>query len=301
MEVETLKLLADISPWLSFVLLTLSTVIWFRLRTGTSYGLLNRLYAIVIGGREFHDHSVTDFWNERKDVERFNALFNTRAKSLKEVNLFIKWVERNNLDLRKLARLNALFDMEKREVKKGWYRLATTFFLAVAFVLSVFSLYLVGLAQKDAALVKFNDETQWMWLNHDAAYSATFNPTRNQGQDWRLTADTCSQTPLDTDSLAEQAKLKPANILNICESFTNPKDIQHVDEIINSQKSFMWLALGLLLIGLYAFNSALRTSSAHHAKTYLKKKLRDKASRDQAVDSEDTDNEFSQLQEDLAS
>lgn len=128
MEVETLKLVADISPWLSLVLLTVFTVIWFRLRAGTSYGLLNRLYAIVLGGKEFHDNAVTEFWNERKDIERFNALFNTRAKSLQEVNLFIKWIEKNDLDLRKLTKLNDLFDMEKREVKKGSYGPASAFF-----------------------------------------------------------------------------------------------------------------------------------------------------------------------------
>lgn len=301
MDAATFEIVADFLPALSFILLIIFAAIWFRLRAGTSYGLLNRLYAIVIGGKDFHDNSVTEFWNDRKDVERFNTLFNTRAKSLKEVNLFIKWVERNNLDLRKLANLNSLFDMEKREVKKGRYRLATVYFLALVFVLVVFSLYLIGLAVRDAALVKFNDETQWMWLSHDAAYSATFSPIRDQGQDWRLTAEVCSQTPLDTKPLAAQAKLKPENILNICESFTNEKDIQRVDEIINGQKSFLWPALGFLLLGLYSFNSARRMSSAHQAKTYLKKKLGDKSARDDAGEQEDSDSELSREATDTVS
>ncbi|WP_409525843.1 DUF6216 family protein [Nitrincola sp. MINF-07-Sa-05] len=294
MEVETLKIVADISPWLSLVLLTVFAVIWFRLRAGTSYGLINRLYAIVIGGKEFHDNSVTEFWNERKDVERFNALFNTRAKSLKEVNLFIKWINRNDLDLRRLAKLNDLFDMEEREVKKGSYRLATIFFSVVGFVLVLLSIYLMELARKDAALIKFNDETQWMWLSHDAAYSTAYNPFRDRAQDWRLTAETCSQTPLDKESFAAQAKLKPENITNICESFTNAKDIQRIDEIINNQKSFVWLALAFLPLFLYCFNSALRLNSARQAKSYLKKKLGDTAARAQALDSEDGDSAPSQ-------
>jgi len=269
MDVETLKLIADISPWLSFVILTLLTVIWFRIRSGTSYGLLNRLYAIVIGGKEFHDNSIMVFWNERKDVERFNALFNTRAKSLKEVHLFVKWIERHNLDLQKLTKLNDYFDMEKREVKEGQYRLAAAFFVAVTLVLSVISLCLTVLAVEDAALIKFNNETQWMWLNHNAAYSVPLN-------DWRLTADACSQEPLETEALAAQTKLKPANILKICESFTNAEDIQRVEEIIKSQRSFLWLALGFLILTLYSFNYVQRLSSAYHAKTYLKKKLGDK-------------------------
>ncbi|WOE84857.1 DUF6216 family protein [Aeromonas veronii] len=273
MEVETLKLLADISPWLSFALLTVCTVIWFRLRTGTSYGLLNRLYAIVIGGGAFHDNSVTDFWHERQDVERFNALFNTRAKSLKEVNQFIKWIERNDLDIQKLANLNELFDMEKREVKKGCYCITTIFFSIIVFLFGIASLCLFGLSVKNAALIKFNDETQWMWVNHDAAYSVTFNPIYEQGQDWRLTADTCTKTKIDTESLSAQTKLKPENILNICESFTNEKDKKFIDNVIKNQKSFIWPALSLLLLGLYSFNSALQMKSAHDAKVYLNKKL----------------------------
>ncbi|QLE99367.1 DUF6216 family protein [Neptunomonas phycophila] len=301
MDAATFEIVADFLPGLSFILLIIFAAIWFRLRAGTSYGLLNRLYAIVIGGKDFHDKSVTQFWNDRKDIERFNTLFNTRAKSLKEVNLFIEWIERNNLDLRMLANLNSHFDMEKREVKEGKYRLVTVCFLALVFVLVVFSLYLIGLAVRDAALVKFNDETQWMWLSHDAAYSATLSPINNQGQDWRLTAEICSQAPLDTNSIAEQAKLKPENILNICESFINEKDIQRVDEIINEQKSFLWLALGFLLLGLYSYNSASRMNSAHQAKTYLKKKLEDKPAREHTGKQEDNGSEFSRKATDTVS
>ncbi len=297
MEVETLKLVADISPWLSLVLLTVFTVIWFRLRAGTSYGLLNRLYAIVIGGKEFHDNAVTEFWNERKDIERFNALFNTRAKSLQEVNLFIKWIEKNDLDLRKLTKLNDLFDMEKREVKKGSYGPASAFFFIIGLILFVPSAYLVEIGMTNAALIKFNNESQWMWLSHNAAYSTTYNPFRDRAKDWRLTAETCSQKPFDTESLAAQAKLKPGNITNICESFTNARDIQRIDEIINNQKSFVWLALGLLLLCLYALNAALRLNAAKQAEAYLKKKLGDTTAPDQAVHSVDTDNEHEPVPE----
>ncbi len=301
MDAATFEIVADFLPGLSFVLLIIFAAIWFRLRAGTSYGLLNRLYAIVIGGKDFHDNSVTGFWNDRKDIERFNTLFNTRAKSLKEVKLFIKWVERNNLDLRKLAKLNDLFDMEKREVKKAWYGPATTFFLIIGLILLVLSIFTVELGIKNAALVKFNDETQWMWLSHNAAYNTTYNPFRDRTQDWRLTAEICSHKPLNTESLATQAKLKPENITNICESFENPADIKRLDEIINSQKAFLWIALGLLLIDLYSFNAALRLNAAREAKAYLKKKLGDKAARNPAVDSDDTDNESSQQESDLSS
>nr|WP_027311662.1 DUF6216 family protein [Balneatrix alpica] len=98
MDAAALKIVADILPWLSPVIFTALAAIWFRLRAGTSYGLLNRLYAIVIGGKEFHDSSVAEYWNERKDVERFNALFNTRAKSLKDIQRFRLWIERHDLD-----------------------------------------------------------------------------------------------------------------------------------------------------------------------------------------------------------
>jgi hypothetical protein len=272
-----LGIVSDYLPELTFILLIIFSAIWFRIRAGSSYGLLNRLYAIVIGGKEFHDNYVTDFWNDRKDIERFNTLFNTRAKSLQEVKSFIEWIKENNLDIRKLANLNSLFNMEKKEVQEGKYGLATTSLVVSALFLVIFSMYLIGLAISNAALVKFNDETQWIWLNHDTAYSATLDPRYNQGQNWRITAETCSQTPLDSKQLAEQTKLKPENILNICESFINEKDIKFVDETINRQKFFFWPALAFLILAFYSSNLARKMFSAHQAKIYLKKKLGEKS------------------------
>lgn len=288
MEPVTLEVVANLLPWLPIIILTSFAAVWFHLRAGTSYGLLNRLYAIVIGGKEFHDDSVTEFWNERKDIERFNALFNIRAKSLKEINRFIKWLNINDLDLRKLANLNDLFDMEKMEVKKGPYFIATHLLLCATLFFALLSTFLVNLAGKDAALVKFSDEAQWIWLNHDAAYSTNYNPFRDNAQNWRLTVKTCSQAPLNPESLSKRTQLKPENINNICESFSNKEDIQRVTEIIESQTSFVWLALVFTLLSIYLFKVALQMNTARKANDYLKKKLNDTTNGDQSIDSEST-------------
>lgn len=66
MNESTFKVVLNIPEWLgSWLTTTLSglTVIitlylFFRWRAGSSYGFLNRLYAIFIGGSEFH-HDVT--------------------------------------------------------------------------------------------------------------------------------------------------------------------------------------------------------------------------------------------------
>jgi hypothetical protein len=183
MNESTFKVVLNIPEWLgSWLTTTLSglTVIitlylFFRWRAGSSYGFLNRLYAIFIGGSEFHHDVTAKFWSDRKDIERFNALFNTKAKSLNDIQKFIIWIEDNELDLRKFTTLKDWFDFEKRKVKKPKkWQLATPFvFTLLAYISSI---PISVIASVDAALIKFNDERQWIWLGHTEAKNFSLNP-----------------------------------------------------------------------------------------------------------------------------
>ncbi|KEA62492.1 hypothetical protein ADIMK_3383 [Marinobacterium lacunae] len=272
MDAATFEIVADFLPGLSFILLIIFAAIWFRLRAGTSYGLLNRLYAIVIGGKEFHDSSIAEYWNERKDVERFNALFNTRAKSLKDIQHFRLWIEKHDLDSRTFTSIQRWFDFEKRKVKKlNTWQLALPFIGTFLYVL--LSSPLIPLATASSALLKFKDEEQWMWVNETAASSFSYNPFRNKNSDWRISPELCSQSTFDPAEVSKQVKLQPKNVQIICNAFDDPKSTNQINEFIADQR-LLWIAV--VMSWLFAFNSfkeAIRRADAHRARPYLHNKL----------------------------
>lgn len=272
MDAATFEMVADILPGLLFFLLIVLAAIWFRLRAGTSYGLLNRLYAIVIGGKEFHDSNVAEYWNERKDVERFNALFNTRAKSVKDIQRFRLWIEKHDLDFRTFTSIQRWFDFEKRKIKKlNTWQLALPFIGAFLYVL--LSSPLIPLATASSALLKFKDEEQWMWINETAASSFSYNPFRDKSNDWRISPELCSQSTFDPTELSKQVKLQPTNIQIICNSFGEPNSTSHINEVIADQRLFWIFVVISWIFAFHSFKEAIRRADANRARPYLLNKL----------------------------
>lgn len=247
--------------------------IFFKMRTGTSYGLLNRLYTIFIGGSDFHHDPVIKFWHERKDVERFNALFNMKAKSLKEIQLFVDWIEKYDLDLEKFTRLRGWFDFEKRTVEKinAWWIAVPCAFALLAY----FTLFpTMVVASVDAALIRFKSEEQWIFLDHTQARNFSINPLRNKVNDWQISKVDCSNSSFSTEKTAKKNQLLEENVRIICESFNNLEDAQWIENTINSQKFFWFVVVALGLISRYCFVQAVRMGNTYNSRRYLRGKIK---------------------------
>lgn len=245
----------------------------FKVRTGTSYGLLNRLYTIFIGRANFYHDPVIKFWHERKDVERFNALFNMKAKSLNEILLFIDWIEKHDLDLEKFTRLRGWFNFKKRKIEKikSW-QIAT---LCVSAFIAYFALFpTIVVASADAALITFKNEEKWFFLDHTQARSFNINPLRTKTNDWQISKVDCSSPNFDTEKTAKKTQLLEKNITIICESFNNLEDAQWIVNTINSQKFFWFFVVFLLLCLFYCFVQAVRMGNTYNARLYLRDKIK---------------------------
>lgn len=261
-----------IGGWLIGPILLLVLFGYFHLRAGTSYGFLSRLYALLIGRSEFHNESLTAFWQERKDVERFNALFNTKAKSLKDIELFVRWIENYDLDIRKFTRLKSWFDFEKRQVKKLKVRQLVTplVFTLISYLASITA---TDLASTNAALIKLGGEEQWIWVGHSEASSFSINPFSANSDAWRLTKTACGKAGFDASLVASEIGLQGKSINAICESFSNSEDAKRIDSFIAKQKIFWLLAVILWVLALNFFSEALRRAGAHKARPYLRDKF----------------------------
>nr|WP_278991832.1 DUF6216 family protein [Plesiomonas shigelloides] len=241
-------------------------------RAGTSYGFVSRLYALLAGRSEYQDDTLAEFWRRNKELERFNAIFNFKAKSLEDAHKLIKWFDEYDLDHKKFARLKVWFDIEKLEIKKATRTQAVSFmFLGIAFALA--SVPSLDLGIRNAALIKFKDKSQWIWLDHDRANNAPYSLSKDR----LLTAQNCTQKTFIAESAANETQLKTETIANICDSFTNISDAARIDEIIKGQIIFLVFALPFIVFAIASFTELFRRLTAVEAATYLAEKKRIKA------------------------
>ncbi|MCF5884324.1 hypothetical protein K3H38_15425 [Aeromonas veronii] len=279
MEESVFGMVIDISglpgPLLNMAILVVSFIglrLFFHYRAGTSYGFVSRLYALLVGRSEYQDDTLAEFWRRNKELERFNAIFNFKAKSLDDAHKLIKWFDEYDLDHKKFARLKGWFDIEKLEIKKATRTQAVGFMLlGIAFALV--SVPPLDLGLRNAALIKFKGESQWIWLDHDQAYNSPYNLTK----DWRFTARTCSQETFSAESAAKETQLKTETIASICDSFTNAADAARIDEIIKGQKIFLVFALQFIIFAISSFTEIFRRLTAVETAAYLANRKRIKS------------------------
>lgn len=249
---------------------------FFHYRAGTSYGFVSRLYALLAGRSEYQDDTLAEFWRRNKELERFNAIFNFKANSLEDAHKLIKWFDEYDLDHKKFARLKSWFDIEKLEINKATKTQAFCFML-LGIALAMVSIASLDLGIRNAALIKFKDESQWIWLAHDQAYNSPYNLSK----DWRFTAESCSQKTFSTESAAKETQLKTETIANICDSFTNAADAKRIDEIIKGQKIFLVFAIPLIVFAVASITEVFRRLTAVEIAAYLADRKRIKAEADE--------------------
>jgi len=262
--------------------------VYFHRRAGTSYGLLSRLYALLIGGSDFHHDSLIEFWKERRDVERFNALFNIKAKSATDIERFNRWIKDYDLDVSTFTKLKSWFDLERRKVRKvkKWQYISPLVLVLVAYFATVFT---AGIGFADAALIKLGGEDQWIWLNHKKASSFNYNPFRDSANDWYLTKSACEKADFDSQAVADSTGLKQQSISAICNSFDNADDAKHIDDVILDQKIFLLIAVIPFLFGIHCYLEALRRANVKAARRHLYNKLIRAKMRKRSMTLEDQD------------
>lgn len=222
-----------------FFLIALAVFFYFRI--GSSFSVKGRLYGFVVDRSDFYNEEIKCFWKDRKDVERFNALFNINAKSVKEVVGFKGWVEKYDLNILSLTNLKGRVDLKKMSVKrKSNIEIAVllVFLIVIFFAMSFF----LSISVSNSALLKFNDDDQWFWLNHDRARSHIFEDFIADRNEWVITKIDC-ENGFEVEEKASEIGMSEKNINNICRSFENEKDIAKIDEFIKNQKWFFILSM----------------------------------------------------------
>ncbi len=257
-----------------FTLLSiLALVFYFHRRAGSSYGFFNRIYALVMGGGEFYDEEISRFWKERRDVERFNALFNVGAKSVSEIVRFKSWVERFRIDVRLIANLRGRVDLEKmRVVKVSWWE--SPVLLSILILFTVVFLFFLSIAASNSALLKFNDEGQWLWLDHEKAYSTRLHDLFSGGDEWEITKSECEQAEGDYGGLLFDSGPNEKSVGFICNSFFDEEQSSEVEDTIKEQRFFFAPAAASFLFMLIPYLELMAISRAVCARRHIANKYK---------------------------
>ncbi|RJT42287.1 DUF6216 family protein [Rahnella woolbedingensis] len=222
----------------------LAVLFYIQQRAGSSYSILNRLWSFMLGGKEFHSHSLTRFLRKRNDIEHFNMLFNMKAKSIDEINEFIKWMDVNNIDIKQVSQAKNWFDISALTVKRprGWTSLCMFITMAVTFYLLLLSL---TIALKPAALLKINEGEPWIWVGKEkiSNYAPNISFSSHSWHDWYLDEEKCAVVNFDYKNFSSFSHLRVETIKKVCESFQKPKDQKYIAKIIKGQNVFFFIAL----------------------------------------------------------
>ena len=243
MDESPLAVFFSLPAWIVPSLFPVSLAIYFQMRSGSSYSLVNRLYAILIGGSEFSDDKLKKFWEERTDIERFNALFHMQAKTIKEIYWFQKRVQKNELNMKLFSKMRGGFDSQRRKIKKlkPWILLVPgIIFLLVALPIQPY----LFIASSDVAIIKLKNES----LNRDGAASVSLYPPATMDKEWRFDKSDCASIGLST--LAEKSRFKEKSIKTICSSFENKESLEYFEQVVNDQKNFWYISILYILVAI---------------------------------------------------
>jgi len=244
---------------MTILVIITSLVIFISKRAGSSFGIINKLINFIFSSKGFHSEKINSIWQEREDIERFNALFNTRALSVNNIFAFDEWIKKYSIDLKKVAGLGGGFDIKKNKIKKSpWY--VISFIGGISLFLFSITCFSFMLTISNAALIKMNkfDDVGWFWINNERAYAAQ-NPFM-EGLEWKITKDSCEKKS------NEDVKLPREFIDSICESFSEKETLDFIAELISTQNKMLIPTIMLAAFTVYIFSEANKAVLANIAR-----------------------------------
>ncbi|HZG12288.1 MAG TPA: DUF6216 family protein [Kurthia gibsonii] len=221
-------------------------------RSGSSFSLINKLMNFLYTGKSFNSKEIGDIWHEREDIERFNAIFSTRAENKRQIIDFYKWVNKLDLNFKMLTNLGGNLDLKRRKITKVcWFEIALTGLLTS--VMAVASLFILIISINNAALIKLNDQEDvgWFWINGKVAYSFQA-PFESESTKWKVYKRSCEKGIKNEDIPESFNKM-------LCESFSSEESMLYINDIIESQKILKYHAFLIMFFALYMYSTTNRS------------------------------------------
>jgi hypothetical protein len=230
--------------WLKWLvpLFVLGVLTWYGyVRAASGFFLIERIWRLIGGSKEFKDESLNAHWMEIRDLESFKYKTGIRFANYKKLRETLDWLDRNDISLVELIKVRRYFDPKEvrmrdpqLEKKKAWYLVPL-----LPLLLLVFLFFLVAIP--DHAFLTVKESGTKMWANAESARSF-------DGYSWVVTSADCGVPTVQVSDGDKQL---------ICELFGSRESQDFVKAVVRSQKalglSFMAICLFFFLWAIFTF------------------------------------------------
>lgn len=244
----------DLIAGVSTVILFLFAFLYVRGRAGSAVFLLDRLWRILGGKKDFHDPSLQDEHHRLSDFEKYNYSRGIRFQSYKKIEETRLWLQEAGIGIEELVRVKGYFNSKDISIRlpnilahKILNRTTLTMFLAGAVLTSI--------AQVPAALLTIKKTGTVIWASTSEVRSW-------DGLSWKVTPDDCAKGNVPLNDHDKKV---------VCEILTGAGVESALKEAMVSQRLlaiFTWAMIGFL-----AFVAAREYSIAKQALDLNKRSL----------------------------
>ena len=221
-------LVAVVAP----VLVLILTFLYVRGRAGSAVFLLDRLWRVLGGKKDFHDPTLQEEHNKLSDFEKFNYCSGIRFQSHKRIGETKKWLEEHGIGIEELVRVRGYYNCKNPGINPPRiirYQIVFGAMLA----LFIFGTAIASIGQVPAALLTVKKTGTVIW-------ASTTEVRSWDGFSWVVTPDHCSKGVVP---------LGEHDTKVVCDIFTE-EGVEHaLNKTMFFQKSLsilIWIVVGFL-------------------------------------------------------
>ena len=257
---------AVINHLLSLVILIVLLPAIYR-KSGSAYSLIERIWFFLLGGRKYSDEKSNAFYDNIRDMEKFNAVFNINAKTPNEYKKIRNWVIKYDLEIKQISKIKNNLTIETLKIKKQKPLIISAIFISI-FSFFALTVYSSVIANSDSALLQVKSDGTFLNINtHGTSKYFRFFHDGN----WELTPNACLKiitTPEKVKKAAEITKLDPKVINVICKMYAE-KDFNYMNQAIEEQKIFWKFSVLFLIITLITIKELFKAMYTWDARIML--------------------------------
>lgn len=248
-----------------YILLAIISVwTYFYYKSGSIYTILDKVWSLFVGQKEYNNKVISKFNKERHDIDKFNSIYNVDAINTNEIVKFTKWIADNNYDIRKISNVKSWFKIS--ELKLTRPNSYSTFGLSlIAIVLFLSSLILGIWGTTPHAIVKINDNDPWISINLQRA--------KTLSSDYVISREDCKRQDFNRGNYARLTNLEINSVNAICDGFLVKKESEAIKQIIKGQRVLLYISFATIIISLLLFRAILyRLNAIDFHYRYIKNK-----------------------------
>lgn len=198
------------STWLQFggIFFAIALLLYCIYHAGSTFFLLDRVWILVGGNKEFSDTELNKDWNNVRDLELFRYRYRLPVDKLEQINEISKWRNNYDISLIELRQVSFFYDMGTYKLKRINFERTKKWLLGLICIL----LFSIGVA----IYFSINNDHRFVIVKTDQAFK--FDGKRVKIDDEVYEKDYCESFNPSYQPQADKNKAE-YNVYTACELF----------------------------------------------------------------------------------